>query len=216
MAHTCQSSFWKKVTRCMAFWPGDRLTRNGVSAIWASNEVNLMEGDLTDLSSLTRLLSAIPPMKFTTWARRALWRHHGCSLSNGNDTGIGAVNLLEAIRLTDPAIRFYQASSSEMFGKIQEPVQSERTPFYPRSPYGVAKLYAHWMTVNYRESFKRLPAAEFCLTTNLHCEGLSLSRGKSATAWRESSLVCRASCGWAIWKRSATGATRLTTLKPCG
>jgi GDPmannose 4,6-dehydratase len=72
----------------------------------------------------------------------------------GMTTGIGAVNLLEAIRLTDPAIRFYQASSSEMFGKIQEPVQSERTPFYPRSPYGVAKLYAHWMTVNYRESFK--------------------------------------------------------------
>ena len=71
----------------------------------------------------------------------------------GMTTGIGAVNLLEAIRLTDPAIRFYQASSSEMFGKIQEPIQSERTPFYPRSPYGVAKLYAHWMTVNYRESF---------------------------------------------------------------
>src|SRR5205807_6223180 len=71
----------------------------------------------------------------------------------GMTTGIGAVNLLEAIRLTNSGIRFYQASSSEMFGKIQEPVQSERTPFYPRSPYGVAKLYAHWMTVNYRESY---------------------------------------------------------------
>jgi GDPmannose 4,6-dehydratase len=118
------------------------------------NEVDLMEGDLTDLSSLARLLSAIAADEVynlgaqsfvaTSWMQPVL---------TGMTTGIGAVNLLEAIRLTDPAIRFYQASSSEMFGKIQEPVQSERTPFYPRSPYGVAKLYAHWMTVNYRESF---------------------------------------------------------------
>jgi len=90
----------------------------------------------------------------------------------GMTTGIGAVNLLEAIRLTDPAIRFYQASSSEMFGKIQEPVQSERTPFYPRSPYGVAKLYAHWMTVNYRKASKHLRAAAFCLTTESPLRGI--------------------------------------------
>src|SRR5882757_5601081 len=118
------------------------------------NEVDLMEGDLTDLSSLTRLLSAIAVDEVynlgaqsfvaTSWMQPVL---------TGMTTGIGAVNLLEAIRLTDPAIRFYQASSSEMFGKIQEPVQSERTPFYPRSPYAAAKLYAHWMTINYRESF---------------------------------------------------------------
>jgi GDPmannose 4,6-dehydratase len=118
------------------------------------NEVDLMEGDLTDLSSLTRLLAAIAADEVynlgaqsfvaTSWMQPVL---------TGMTTGIGAVNLLEAIRLTDPAIRFYQASSSEMFGKIQEPIQSERTPFYPRSPYAVAKLYAHWMTVNYRESF---------------------------------------------------------------
>ena len=118
------------------------------------NEVDLMEGDLTDLSSLTRLLSAVAVGEVynlgaqsfvaTSWMQPVL---------TGITTGIGAVNLLEAIRLTNAAIRFYQASSSEMFGKIQEPIQSERTPFYPRSPYGVAKLYAHWMTVNYRESF---------------------------------------------------------------
>jgi GDPmannose 4,6-dehydratase len=71
----------------------------------------------------------------------------------GTVTGLGAVNVLEAVRLARPEARFYQASSSEMFGKIQEPRQSERTPFYPRSPYAAAKLYAHWMTVNYRESF---------------------------------------------------------------
>ena len=68
-------------------------------------------------------------------------------------TGIGALNLLEAIRLVNPKIRFYQASTSEMFGKVQAIPQCESTPFYPRSPYGVAKLYAHWMTVNYRESY---------------------------------------------------------------
>jgi GDPmannose 4,6-dehydratase len=74
-------------------------------------------------------------------------------LVTGNVTGIGAVNMLEAVRIAHPAARFYQASSSEMFGKIQAPAQNETTPFYPRSPYAAAKLYAHWMTVNYRESF---------------------------------------------------------------
>ena len=74
-------------------------------------------------------------------------------LLTGNVTGLGAAHVLEAIRLEQPEARFYQASSSEMYGLIQEPMQSERTPFYPRSPYAVAKLYGHWMTVNYRESF---------------------------------------------------------------
>jgi GDPmannose 4,6-dehydratase len=74
-------------------------------------------------------------------------------LLTGSVTGLGTVNVLEALRLVRPQARFYQASSSEMYGLIQEPQQSETTPFYPRSPYAVAKLYAHWMTVNYRESF---------------------------------------------------------------
>jgi GDPmannose 4,6-dehydratase len=74
-------------------------------------------------------------------------------LLTGTVTGIGAANLLEAVRIAHPTARFYQASSSEMYGKIQQERQNERTPFYPRSPYAIAKLYAHWMTVNYRESF---------------------------------------------------------------
>ena len=74
-------------------------------------------------------------------------------LLTGMTTGIGVINMLEAIRLKCPEARFYQASSSEMFGRIQQPMQSEATPFYPRSPYAVAKLYGHWATVNYRESF---------------------------------------------------------------
>lgn len=117
-------------------------------------QIDLMEGDLTDLSSLTRLLAGtgvdevynLGAQSFvaTSWMQPIL---------TGSVTGLGAVCLLEAIRLTNPKIKFYQASSSEMFGKIQEPIQTETTPFYPRSPYAVAKLYAHWMTVNYRESF---------------------------------------------------------------
>ncbi|MEO6075452.1 MAG: GDP-mannose 4,6-dehydratase, partial [Dokdonella sp.] len=74
-------------------------------------------------------------------------------VNTGQISGLGAVNMLEAIRTVDPAMRFYQASTSEMFGKVQAVPQDETTPFYPRSPYGVAKLYAHWMTVNYRESY---------------------------------------------------------------
>jgi GDPmannose 4,6-dehydratase len=117
-------------------------------------EVDLREGDLTDLSSLTRLLAAIDVNEvYNLGAQSFVATSWMQPILTGLTTGIGAVQLLEAIRLTNPSTRFYQASSSEMFGKIQEPVQSETTPFYPRSPYGVAKLYAHWMTVNYRESF---------------------------------------------------------------
>jgi GDPmannose 4,6-dehydratase len=118
------------------------------------NDVELREGDLTDLSSLTRLLAAIEVDEvYNLGAQSFVATSWMQPILTGVTTGIGAVHLLEAIRQTNPAVRFYQASSSEMFGKIQEPVQSEKTPFYPRSPYGVAKLYAHWMTVNYRESF---------------------------------------------------------------
>lgn len=118
------------------------------------DDVRLIEGDLMDLSSLIRVMERssaeevynLGAQSFvaTSWDQPVLTAHV---------TGLGAVNMLEAVRITNSRARFYQASTSEMFGKIQEPMQSESTPFYPRSPYGVAKLYAHWMTVNYRESF---------------------------------------------------------------
>lgn len=116
--------------------------------------VQLLEGDLTDLSSMIRAMEVSQAQEVynlgaqsfvaTSWVQPIL---------TGYVTGLGAVNMLEAIRLVNSKARFYQASTSEMFGKIQESMQSEATPFYPRSPYGVAKLYAHWMTINYRESF---------------------------------------------------------------
>ena len=119
-----------------------------------ADKVELHDGNLTDVSSLIRIISQIKPDEVYNLAAQSFvkssWQQ---PLLTANVTGVGAANVLEAVRLVSPQSRFYQASSSEMFGLVQEPVQSEKTPFYPRSPYGVAKLYAHWMTVNYRESF---------------------------------------------------------------
>jgi GDPmannose 4,6-dehydratase len=116
--------------------------------------LHLMEYDLTDLSSSIRLLQKAEASEVYNLAAQSFV---GVSfeqpITTGEITGLGAVNLLEAIRIVNPKIRFYQASTSEMFGKVREIPQKESTPFYPRSPYGVAKLYAHWMTINYRESY---------------------------------------------------------------
>nr|WP_295712839.1 GDP-mannose 4,6-dehydratase [uncultured Halomonas sp.] len=116
--------------------------------------LHLIEYDLTDLSSSIRLVQECKPREIYNLAAQSFV---GVSfdqpITTAEITGLGAVNLLEAIRIVDSSIRFYQASTSEMFGKVQEVPQTEVTPFYPRSPYGVAKLYAHWMTINYRESY---------------------------------------------------------------
>lgn len=118
------------------------------------DEVILQDGNLTDLSSLLRVMRELKPDEVYNLGAQSFvkssWQQ---PLLTGQVTGIGVANMLEAVRLECPDARFYQASSSEMYGLIQEPQQSERTPFYPRSPYAVAKLYGHWMTVNYRESF---------------------------------------------------------------
>lgn len=116
--------------------------------------LNLVEFDLTDLGCAIRLIEECAPAEIYNLAAQSFV---GVSfdqpIATAQITGLGAANLLEAIRIVDRSIRFYQASTSEMFGKVQAVPQSEDTPFYPRSPYGAAKLYAHWMTVNYRESY---------------------------------------------------------------
>ncbi|SEP08660.1 GDP-mannose 4,6-dehydratase [Propionispora vibrioides] len=118
------------------------------------SEIELVSGDLTDVSSLIRLIRMAKPVEVYNLGAQsfvgASWQQ---PILTAQTTGLGVLHVLEAIRQTDPSIHFYQASSSEMFGQIREPVQCETTPFYPRSPYGVAKLFGHWMTVNYRESF---------------------------------------------------------------
>jgi GDPmannose 4,6-dehydratase len=118
------------------------------------NDVALLDGDVTDLSALLRALRESKAGEVYNLAAQSFvgtaWKQ---PLLTSQVSGFGAANVLEAVRLTDPGIRFYQASTSEMFGLIQAERQDEATPFHPRSPYGVAKVYAHWMTINYRESF---------------------------------------------------------------
>jgi len=135
-------------TSSVNFW---RLEELGVCS---HENLHVVEYDLTDLSSSIRLLQTAEPVEVYNLAAQSFV---GVSfeqpVTTAEITGIGALKLLEAIRMIDPKIRFYQASTSEMFGKVQAVPQTEDTPFYPRSPYGVAKLYAHWITVNYRESY---------------------------------------------------------------
>lgn len=122
--------------------------------IRAHPNLHLEEFDLTDMGSAIRLIQRTEPDEIYNLAAQSFV---GVSFdqpqTTSQITGIGVLNLLEAIRIVNPKIRFYQASTSEMFGKVQEIPQRETTPFWPRSPYGVAKLYAHWMTINYRESY---------------------------------------------------------------
>ncbi len=114
----------------------------------------LVEHDLTDLSSSMRLLQDSGAREvYNLAAQSFVGVSFDQPITTAEISGIGALNMLETIRCTDSSIRFYQASTSEMFGKVQAIPQSEGTPFWPRSPYGVAKLYAHWITVNYRESY---------------------------------------------------------------
>ncbi|MBW3096875.1 GDP-mannose 4,6-dehydratase [Pseudohoeflea coraliihabitans] len=127
---------------------------NRLDWLGITRDVHLHDGNLTDLSALIRTLQELQPTEIYNLAAQSFvkssWQQ---PLLTGSVTGMGAANVLEAVRIVCPEARYYQASSSEMYGLIQEPVQSETTPFYPRSPYAAAKLYAHWMTVNYRESF---------------------------------------------------------------
>ncbi|MCC8391802.1 GDP-mannose 4,6-dehydratase [Paraburkholderia sp. MMS20-SJTR3] len=117
-------------------------------------DLQLVEYDLTDLgNSITLMQEAQPDEVYNLAAQSFVGVSFHQPTTTAQITGVGALNQLEAIRITNPKIRYYQASTSEMFGKVQAIPQVEETPFYPRSPYGVAKLYAHWMTVNYRESY---------------------------------------------------------------
>src|ERR1700754_4365307 len=135
-------------TSSVNFWRMEEL------GIMGHENLHLVEHDLTDQGATFGLVKKIAPQEIYNLAAQSFV---GVSFdqpaTTAQITGVGALHFLEAIRLVDPTIRFYQASTSEMFGKVQAVPQAEDTPFYPRSPYGVAKLYAHWITVNYRESY---------------------------------------------------------------
>jgi GDPmannose 4,6-dehydratase len=129
---------------------------NDVRLRWLgiADDVRLLDGDLLDMSGILRIVQQVEPDEVYNLAAQSFvkssWQQ---PILTGQVTALGVVNMLEAVRTVRPEARFYQASSSEMFGLIQNEVQNEKTPFYPRSPYAVAKLYGHWITVNYRESF---------------------------------------------------------------
>ncbi len=135
-------------TSSVNFW---RIEELGIDK---HENLHLYEYDLTDQANSVRMLMEIQPDEIYNLAAQSFV---GVSfeqpLATANITGLGAVHLLEAIRIVNPKIKYYQASTSEMFGEVQEVPQTEKTPLYPRSPYGVAKQYAHWMTINYRESY---------------------------------------------------------------
>jgi len=118
------------------------------------NDIEIAQGDLLDQMSLVDLLNEFQPDEVYNLAAQSFvpisWKQ---PVLTGEFTALGVTRMLDAIRTVNPKIKFYQASSSEMFGKVQEVPQNEKTPFYPRSPYGVAKVYGHWITVNYRESY---------------------------------------------------------------
>ena len=135
-------------TSSVNFW---RIQELGINQ---NPNLHLLEYDLTDLSSSIRLLQTTEATEVYNLAAQSFVAvSFDQPVTTAEITGIGPLNLLEAIRIVNPKIRFYQASTSEMFGKVQAIPQVEDTPFYPRSPYGVAKLYAHWITINYRESY---------------------------------------------------------------
>jgi len=145
--------------------------------------LELVVYDLTDLSSALRLVAkAEPDEVYNLAAQSFVSASFDQPLATGEINGLGTVNLLEAIRQVKPGARFYQASTSEMFGLVQEIPQTEETPFYPRSPYSVAKLYAHWMTVNYRESYDIFAASGILFNHESPLRGLEFVTRKVTDA----------------------------------
>jgi GDPmannose 4,6-dehydratase len=145
--------------------------------------LELAEYDLTDLSWAIRLVSKSRPDEVYNLAAQSFVAvSFDQPLATGQINGLGPVNLLEAIRQIKPDARFYQASTSEMFGQVQEIPQTEATPFYPRSPYGAAKLYAHWMTINYRESYNLFAASGILFNHESPLRGLEFVTRKITDA----------------------------------
>ncbi|HEY6450804.1 MAG TPA: GDP-mannose 4,6-dehydratase [Candidatus Cybelea sp.] len=154
------------------------------------DDVEILSGDLLDQSSITSILNEVRPDEIYNLAAQsfvpASWSQ---PVLTGEFTALGVTRVLEAIRQVNPAIRFYQASSSEMFGNAVESPQNEKTAFYPRSPYGVAKVYAHWITVNYRESYGLFACSGICFNHE------SARRGKEFVTRKISDGVARIKLG---------------------
>jgi GDPmannose 4,6-dehydratase len=154
------------------------------------DRIDIVSGDLLDQSSITSIVAAIRPHEIYNLAAQSFvptsWQQ---PVLTGEFTALGVTRVLESIRAVDTSIRFYQASSSEMFGKVHAVPQSETTPFYPRSPYGVAKVYGHWITVNYRESYDMFASSGILFNHE------SERRGKEFVTRKISDAVARIKLG---------------------
>ena len=147
------------------------------------DRITLVPGDLLDEVSMINLLREHRPTEvYNLAAQSFVQTSWGQPVLTGETTALGVTRVLDAIRIVDPEIRFYQASSSEMFGKVQAVPQSEETPFYPRSPYGVAKLYGHWITINYRESYDLHASSGILFNHESPRRGLEFVTRKISTA----------------------------------
>ena len=148
-------------------------TENFERIFHIQDRITLAPGDLLDEISLLALLSEYRPNEvYNLAAQSFVQTSWGQPVLTGEVTALGVTRMLDAIRIVDPEIRFYQASSSEMFGKVVETPQRESTPFYPRSPYGVAKVYGHWITINYRESYGLHASSGICFNHESPRRGL--------------------------------------------
>ena len=184
----------------------------------AGRRLHLVYGDLNDASSLNKIIRDIQPHEIYNLGAQS---HVRVSFDIPEYTaevgGLGTLRLLEAIRETGVETRFYQASSSELFGKVRETPQRESTPFYPRSPYAAAKLYAYWMTVNYRESYGIYACNGILFnheSPRRHETFVTRKAVPRAAAAIKSD--CARNCFWETLKQNATGAMHLSTLTRCG
>ncbi len=180
-------------------------------------QITLHQGDLLDQRSLVDAMRAAKPAEIYNLAAMSFvavsWIQPTLT---AEFTGTGVTRMLEAMREVCPEARFYQASSSEMFGKVLEIPQTETTPFYPRSPYGVAKAYGHFITVNYRESYNLHATSGILLTTSRSVGGLSLLHARLPGMQLPSSMDWSKRSGWVTSTPNATGAMPRTTSKQCG
>jgi GDPmannose 4,6-dehydratase len=179
--------------------------------------ITLHPADLLDQLSLIRVIDRVRPHELYNLAAMsfvpASWDQ---PMLTGEFNSQGVTRVLEAMRQVDPTIRFYQASSSEMYGKVREVPQTELTPFYPRSPYGVSKVFAHYITVNYRESYNLFAVSGILFNHESPRRGLEFVTRRSPTAWRASSSDSPTLCISATSTRSVTGALPATTCGRCG
>ena len=176
-------------------------------------------GDMTDTSSLVRIIQKVQPDEIYNLAAQS---HVAVSFEQpeytANADGIGTLRILEAIRILglEKTTRFYQASTSELYGLVQETPQTETTPFYPRSPYAVAKLYAYWITVNYREAYGMYACNGILFNHESPVRGETFVTRKITRGLARIKPGCRSRCSWAIWIPCATGAMPATTWRCSG